>query len=378
MNSIQSLAMWVGHYSNGAARQIGRDLERISRPFKHNAHGYEEHPCHEATLRIKRLFRAMLYAPIAVIGSPLSTGLFALSHRFSSANTRLDIIDNDSQAISSRTRRINIMSLNVCFQEGPFAPMAGGVVSPFDPVKGHDSRVAALVHWIGSQKLVPDIFLGQEFTDFHAQDAFVAGMKNLGYTFFVVDRAPHPVFMNSGLIVASKYKLENISFIPFAWADRYKGDLIVQKGAIECSIANTKAKQLVRILNTHLNCESGPIADATRHRQIRNYLAPRLRDQTVRTVLIGDLNFDTSIEKAKNESGLKGLTNICEGNITWTNEGVAHLRGHTAPVLTENIDAIIPNSPAIRYKDLHITKVATEDGALLSDHYAVGVTLSCV
>lgn len=378
MSSIQSLAMWVGHYSNGATRQLGRDLERITRPFKHNAHGYEEHPCHEATLRIKRLFRAMLYTPVALFGSSLSTGLFTLSHLFSSADTRLDIIDDDSQTLSSRTRRINIMSLNVCFQEGPGAPMAGGVVAPFDPVKGHDSRVAALVHWIGCQKLAPDIFLGQEFTDFHAQDAFVAGMKTLGYTFFVIDRAPHPVFMNSGLIVASKYKLRDISFIPFAFKDRLGCDLLVQKGAIECTVADTKAKQRVKLLNTHLNCGYGPIADATRHRQIQNYLLPRLNDKTVPTVLIGDLNLDTSCQESKEGAGLEGFTNLCEGNITWTNEGVAHLRGSKEPITFENIDAIIPNSRSITHTNLKVTKVETEHGALLSDHYAVGITLSGV
>lgn len=378
MSSIQSLAMWVGHYSNGASRQLGRDLERITRPFKHNAHGYEAHPCHEATLRVKRLFRAMLYAPIALFGSPLSTGLFTLSHICSSPRTRLDIVDNDAPVFSSRTRKINIMSLNVCFQEGPGAPMAGGVVSPFDPVKGHDSRVAALVHWIGSQNLVPDIFFGQEFTDFHAQEAFVAGMKNLGYTFFVIDRAPHPLFMNSGLLVASKYKLKNISFIPFAFTDRLGCDRLVQKGAIVCTIADTKAKQRMRLLNTHLNCGYGPVADATRYRQVKNYLLPTLSDQSIPTVLIGDLNLDTSNQQAKQESGLEGFTNLCEGNITCTNEGVAHLRGSDEPIIYENIDAVMPNSQRIGHTNLTITKVVGEDEVLLSDHYAVGITLSCV
>jgi endonuclease/exonuclease/phosphatase family metal-dependent hydrolase len=90
-------------------------------------------------------------------------------------------------------------------------------------------------------------------------------------------------------------------------------------------------------------------------------------------VLIGDFNFDTSNAAYKRSSGLEGLTNVCEGQATWTNEGVAHLRGDSGPIQTESVDAILANSPQVSLTAALVEKV-TIGQALLSDHYAVSAT----
>lgn len=371
MDATRDLTMWAGCYLNGFSRQICRDIERMTRPLKCREDGYEETACKEGTLRIKSIFRVMFCVPLAAICTPLSTCCFAVAYCL--GNSRLEVIDTGAIALTpKRTHRVSLLSLNVCFQDF-FSPFLGGVVPPLDSIKGHSSRVAAIAHWIGNKKLVPDLFLGQEFTDLHAQNAFVDEMKKYGYKFFIVDRAPHPLFMNSGLLIASKYKLANISCVPFSYEDRFGGAKLVQNAAIQCSLCDTQNRTVLGLINTHLNAESGLQADETRYMQLKKYVMPHFTAEKVHTVLMGDLNFDTSIEVSKRKSGLEHFTNICEGNITWTNEGIAHLRGNR-PLLTENIDAIIANSRAIRFDDLDIAKVETEKGTLLTDHYAVSAS----
>lgn len=372
MDSVRELTMWAGCYLNGFARQICRDMERITRPLKIQEDGYEETACKEATVRVKSIFRAICCLPLAAICTPLSTGCLTVAYCLD--NSRLEIIDKGATVLTAqKTHTVNLLSLNVCFQD-PFSPFAGGVVPPLDPVKGHSSRAVAIAHWIGHKKNAPDVFLGQEFTGLHAQDAFVDEMKKYGYKFFIVDRAPHPLFMNSGLLVASKYKLENISCIPFSYEDRFGGAKVVQNAAIRCSLSDTQNSTVLHLINTHLNAESGPKADQTRYTQLTKYVMPHFTNEKVRTVLMGDLNFDTSIGDSKRRSGLENFTNICEGKVTWTNEGVNHLRGNT-PLSTENIDVIIANSPTIRFDDLDIAKVETEKKSLLTDHYAVSASV---
>ncbi len=370
--SMQSLTMWLGHYSNAPTRQLGRDLERLSRPLKHNEHGYEETPCNEGSHRVRRFFQVLALAPVAPIGSILGFGLFSVAGMISTYyDSRLEIDDMNAEAIGKK-RTFHLLSLNVCFQEGPFAPIAGGVIPPLDPVEDHPSRATAIAHWIGTQLMAPDIFLGQEFTGLAAQDAFVAELKNHGYRYFVIDRAPHPFLMNSGLIVASKYKLSNVSLTPFSYSDRYGGGKIVQNGAIHFSLTDNN-KPVLSLLNVHLNAESGPDADNTRYDQLQNYVIPQLRNTDTPTVLMGDLNFDTSTPGSKEQAGLDGLINICEGENTWTNKGVVHLRGGNNPVVYESLDAIIANSTEIELLTRKISQVAIGN-ALLTDHYAVGVT----
>lgn len=364
MQMTESLILWAGCYSNAFIRQLGRDLERISRP----ARIYEESPCDEAVYRVRRLFQAVALVPFACIATPLSFGLHTLSHLF--VGQRLECIDAGARLLTAK--KVHILSLNVCFQEGPFAPLYGGVVPPFDRVNSHDSRVQAIAHFIATQKPMPDIVLGQEFSALHAQDVFVEEMKKRGYRYFIIDRAPHPVFNNSGLLVASKYRLSDVQFIPYPYSDRCGGGRINQNGALMCTVVDGKGQSLLRIINVHLNAEYGPEADNTRIRQLKNHVVPHFTTK-LPTILAGDFNFDTSDKRVKRAAGLGKYKNVFEGQVTCTNEGFFHLRGETGPLVEEKIDALMANSPKIKFSNAAVKRV--EDGdELLTDHYALTVT----
>lgn len=365
LEGLSQSAMWAGYYSNHFARALGRDYERISRPLKCAEHDYQPTPWQEIAERVGCLVRMSIFVPLSLLALPCSIFFYAISY-FTNAQ-RLEIIEPETKCAESlRDRQVSVMSLNACLQEGPFAPLTGGVVPPFAPVGNHPSRIAALARCITS----PDVFVGQEFHDLSAQDAFVEELKKQGYRYFIIDRAPHPICVNSGLFVASKRALSDISFIPYPFKDRVGLAKGTQQGVLAFSVLGSQGKRVLSILNTHLNYGSGAENQAARNRQLRNHAIPHFRKRHP-SLLIGDFNFDTSSPLAKSASGLRGFVNVCEGQVTCTDEGKAHLRGRKGPPDLEKIDAVIANS--VRITNVNIRKLQ-EGGSLLSDHYAVHCT----
>jgi endonuclease/exonuclease/phosphatase family metal-dependent hydrolase len=363
--------MWIGHYLNEPGRRILRDSERISRPLLHGKHGFGKSPCDEASERIKTFFRILVSAPLALGATPVS--FIAFSWATFAANHRLEVIDEKSKFVSPTKRNFTMLSLNGCLQECFGGPIGGGVVTPFAPAGKHASRVAALAHWVGAQNA--EIFLGQEFTDLYAQDAFVAVMQKYGYRHFIIDRAPHPFFLNSGLLIASKYRLQNPSFISMPILSRWGCDWFVQKGALSVEVV-TKTKLLFKVINTHLNAETNHRSTLTRHHQLSTYIMPHFSAENApATILGGDFNFDTSDPAAKAATGLTPYTNIFEGHTTWTSEGINHLRGTSSPIETQSVDVMISNSPRLTLTNPKVTKAEKEEGILLTDHYAISAAV---
>lgn len=369
---LKTACIWSGYQANHFTRKLGRDIERVTRPFKYGEKGYCETPFQELTERIKRVTHSLICLPASILGVPLSILFSSIAN--SMTDLSIQVIYPENEIGKSHTeKQISIISLNSCFQEGPFAPITGGVVPPFDPVGKHPSRVAAVAHWIGSLKVgpnnsSPDVFLGQEIHDLNAQTAFIEELKKLGYCYFIVDRTPHPVFMNSGLFVASKKKIGNVSFISFPFKDRAGLAMGSKQGALCFSILDENNKEVLRIFNTQLNYGYGPDCQAARNRQLA-HIIPHLNNSKIPTILAGDLNFDTSGE-TKKDAGLEGFTNIYEGKITCTSEGTLLLRGAAGEPEFETIDGIVTNHQDIQFSDVKIEKLELE-GYLLSDHYAL-------
>lgn len=369
--TVHSYSMWAGYYSNSFARHVGKDLEKLTRPFSSDE-------ASQITERFKLFAHSLALAPLSIFGLPLSLVFFSMAS--STSDSRLEVISPENEpAIPANPKQITLMSLNSCFQEGPFAPLTGGVVAPFEPAGNHATRIAAVADWVASSEVgpnqtSPDVLVGQEFHDLKAQNAFVEEMKKQGYSYFILDRAPHPVFNNSGLFVASKRKLGQVAFIPFPIEDREGLAKGTQQGALVFSVLDDKEQPIVRIINTHLNYGEGPENQEARNRQLKNHIVPLFSDTSTPSVLVGDFNFDTSPPLAKEGAGLKGYINVFEGMDTCSNEGKILLRGKKGPPELEKIDVLFANSHAMRISHVQVEKLEV-NGTLLTDHFSLSATI---
>lgn len=360
---FHSSAMWAGYHLNHFARELGKDIEKLSRPLSHNLDFFPE--------RLKNVAHLLTAPPLAVAGLPLSLFFFTLA---AATDSRLEIIQPETQVSQVFGKTFSLMSLNSCFQEGPFAPLTGGMTSPFEPVGNYPTRISAVADWIGSSQTSPDIFVGQEFYDIRIQDAFVEELKKQGYHYFILDRAPHPVLFNSGLFVASKRELGDISFIPFALEDRQGVAKFSQQGAVVFHILDEKKRPVLRVINTHLNYGEGQENQEARNLQLKKYLLPLLSESTIPSLLVGDLNFDTTDLSVKQAAGLEGYVNVFEGKITSTDEGKIALRGKQDPIALEKIDGLIIDPAAVYISQARVDRVEM-DGILLSDHFSLSATI---
>ncbi len=323
---MSTLSMWLGHYLHAPARQVGRDFEEALREGASCKH-----------------VRSIAYLPLVAIFSPLGYASSTLS--WLTSKSRIEVLDFGAK--EPKKRDFSLFSLNVCFQDAHASRFAAGVCTPFEPCAGFTTRVEAVIDFVTKRK--PDLFFGQEFTDIAAQSAFIEGMKEKGFCFFIVDRAPHPLFNNSGLIIASKYRLTNISFIEFPISSRYGSCKAVQKGAISCQIAG------LTLINTHLN------GWGKQPEQVKEYILPHFKAPAL---LAGDLNFETKDPESKEKAGLSPYINQFEGDITWTNKALQ------TPPQQMSIDVMIANGVALTNPQIFDSN---ED---LTDHYGIAATVS--
>jgi endonuclease/exonuclease/phosphatase family metal-dependent hydrolase len=305
-----------------------------------------------------------LSAPLAFTALPVHMALTFLASCV--PVQRIRVVQYNPTGSSSNT--LTIATFNACLMEGLFAPTTGGVVPPFDPAGGHQTRVEAIAERIGKQG--PDVFVGQEFYDLRGIREFIKEMKRYGYTSFAYDPSPHLLCLNSGLFVASKRKISNVTFNPFILRDRAGKAKFNRMGTLAFTVLDAQDKPLVRIYNAHLNAPA-PNAQAARNKQLQNYILPEFSDTTIPSILLGDLNFDTA--QFKQESGLANYVNAFEGQVTCTNEGKRTLRRRNGPLVLEKVDGVFANSNRIRLANPRAEPLR-ERGELLSDHYLLTVT----
>jgi endonuclease/exonuclease/phosphatase family metal-dependent hydrolase len=339
----------MSYHTTHFARKFGRDLELITRP------------------KLKQDWARVLSLPLnlslTIAGFPLHTIFTAMSAMLPTEVYRL--IQTGEPTTDGN--QLTILSFNAVLREGFIAPFTAGVVPPSEAVEGFASRTEAIAHFVGSQG--PDIFAGQEFNDPHAVQVFIEILKSYGYCSFLYDPLLNPLTIGSGLLIASKRKLANLSLICFPIGDRAGIAKFARRGTLCCSVLDGMGKPMLRIFNAHLDAGTD---QRVRNRQLKHVL-PHFTDQTIPTILVGDLNFDTS--KHGKDAGLDGYKNIFEGQITYNDEGKLTLRGIAPPPNIEYIDVMIANTPALIFSDLSVKQVkAGKD--ILSDHFAIRATVT--
>jgi len=160
--------------------------------------------------------------------------------------------------------------------------------------------------------------------------------ENKGYNWILADCDPKPYRLNSGLLIASRYPLENPQFVRYP--KRIYEDVLAGKGVLGCTAIlgqNSKGqKYKLSIFTTHSQHGSTKRAEAVRYHQfelalafIEEYNKKYLTedDIIVGSVFMGDFNLspisariDKRTGRIEARSEWKNVNQLCAGN-GWVN-----------------------------------------------------------
>ncbi len=267
----------LGYYSNFFAREVGSCLEEATRPFSI----YQD-----TTKRVYLFTKAFFYIPLCIATTPISMIFYSIALIFQKQRLRIEKYEKSSVF---KDKNITLASINLCLQEGPFAPLTGGVTRPNEYFsKNYKNRVNAIANFALNDLNSPDILCFQEVHGLDALNNLKDELRNVGYSTFIFDLAPHPIFMNSGLFVAMKPNINfsNVNFIEFPIKDRYGITLGAQQGCISFSIETFNSH--INIFTTHL--AYGDNGQNTRQRQLNRIFSNF--DNSSKNILVGDFNFN--------------------------------------------------------------------------------------
>lgn len=367
VNSCQKLFTYMGYHANEFARATARSIERLTRPMP-EGRAY----CAEVVERIKRVASTIFTIPFAAVLLIPAMTCYALAACMGSG--RFEHQMPAAAAPFWQERQIKVMSLNACFQD-PWSPLTGGVDPPLERFVDCESRVAAVSEAVEEEN--PTVCLGQEFENLGAQSKCIQLLRQKGFRYFLRDLGSNDaVRNNSGLFVASKVPLQNVEFVPYPAADRAGLAKWSGQGALTFTVS-VQGRDM-RFINVHLNYGEGPENQNARNRQLKNHVVPLL--ERGNAAIFGDLNFNTAaVDRAG--SGLQGLVNAIEGQITCTDAGKHALRGKSMTPngqpcadCEERIDGLIYRPGEMEVVNV-IVKPLIRGGKLVSDHFATIATL---
>lgn len=370
VNGVQKFFTYAGYYTSEYARHSVRIVERLMRhmPKERGAYWCE---MLERSLRIGAL---VCLIPMTVMFALPSLGCYTIASL--AGKGQFELIDA-GQGPSLQEKQVKVMSLNACLQD-PWSPLSGGVRTPFESMKSGGDRLTALAYKVARQN--PTVFLGQEFDDLDAQDAFIHQMKGYGYRYFVRDVGP-TLGNHSGLFVMSKIPMKNMKFVPYPLEDRAGLAKLAGQGALAFTVSI--GGQDLQLVNVHLNYGDGAENQAARGRQLSRHVAPLLTKQ--KSALFGDLNFNTAVHRIESVAqSLKGFVNAFEGQVSCTDKGKHKLRGKSlmpdgkpCTDCAESVDGLIYDPKQVEVQNPHLKQLRLK-GELLSDHSAMIATFGAV
>jgi endonuclease/exonuclease/phosphatase family metal-dependent hydrolase len=368
VNGVQKFFTYAGHYSCESARESVRIVERLMRHMPKESGAY----WFEVMERSYRIAMLVCLIPITVMLAPFSLGCYTLASLTDKG--QFELIDA-GHGTSLLDKKVKVLSLNACFQD-PWSPLTGGVRTPFERMAPGGDRLSMLAYKIAKQR--PTVFLGQEFDNLGAQDAFIHQMKEYGFRYFLRDVGP-TLGNHSGLFVASKVPMKNVKFVPYPLQDRAGLAKLAGQGALAFTVS--VGGQDLQLVNVHLNYGDGAAIQAARGRQLTRHVAPLLTQQ--KSALFGDLNFDTAVHRIESVAGpLKGFVNAFEGQVSCTDEGKHTLRGKSLTPggkpctdCKERVDGLIYDPKQVQVHNPHLKQLRSK-GELLSDHSAMIATFA--
>ncbi len=197
--SLEMIGLNLSRPAHVVSEPLIRALATPIRPGKDGNYNW-------ATLEIiRRIFTVAIYSvaalfaiPLALIGSGFEKAADLIRNR------PFTYLKGNPKAEKPEGHTYKLMTLNACM-------LWGGLPVPLGGMRPPNKRVDALAKKI--KKLDPDVLVMQEV----AFDPAIKLHKKLkkNYPHFFTRIGPNPPLMESGLFIASKYKILNAGFIPF-------------------------------------------------------------------------------------------------------------------------------------------------------------------
>ncbi len=184
-------------------------------------------------------------------------------------------------------RSFSLFSWNVCCVAGGYTITDGGVI----PWK---ERIDAIVKKIIEKE--GDVNCLYELFDFHAAQYITEKLKEAGYTQFYYNIGPQGLGVSSGMLVASKYKIERPEFESFPKETLVGRTQFANKGVFSFDLLSNE-KTFARIYATHLQHSELPEFPTQEEVQGRKKQMEMLIDRISKIrdrclVVTGDLNLD--------------------------------------------------------------------------------------
>lgn len=185
---------------------------------------------------------------------------------------------------------LTLFSLNTCFVPGGFSLVYGGV-APWS------ERIDKVIEQI--QKNDADILCLQEVNDLEAAYRLYDSLKDR-YSHFYFNIGPKVLSQNSGLFVASKYAIQDPSFVTF---DAIVGtQKMVNKGFFDGKIVSD-GKVIAHLFTTHLSPSSDDGMPTLEEKKIRQkeldmIFAKMKLCSSAPILFAGDLNIDRNQDEA--------------------------------------------------------------------------------
>lgn len=261
-----------------------------------------------------------------------------------------------------------LLTLNACMLWGGLPIPLGGMRSP-------NARIAELSKKILTEN--PDIIVMQEMA-YDPSYRLYHQLKD-HYAHFFVRIGPNPPLMESGLFVASKYKVLNAGFIPFP------GQLGINRGAFWIETPNSF------VFTTHLEFGDEKTGREKRKAQLELIMKQIEECKKQKTCyLMGDLNLDRSktdeyfalgIPEKFHDPYLAKYPKISEESSTCTNAIETYVLGKSPPQDPWELDdyALLAKKEHDRI-DLQVELMQTYDDQepyqALSDHRGILLTAS--
>jgi endonuclease/exonuclease/phosphatase family metal-dependent hydrolase len=359
----------LGAYLNHPTRLTAHYLERALRPHKYNAHGFEKTLKKEVLIRMESVFYSAILLPIAIFSSILSIIPLIFSNLLKKGPIKFTEPEKENKP-EQQKKELKVLFLNACLQGGFLSTVTGNVTSLYEKFDDkYSSRIDALTAFIEEQN--PDIICLSEVHDLLTMKALKNKLKKEGYEFFIEDIPSHPIYVNSGLFVASKRKISNPDFIKFTFKERSG----VHKGALQgCITFNTHLNEkIIKIATTHLNYGFKESNKRSRELQLNKIL--KTIDDKTPFLLGGDFNYEY-LEDIKTSSTLKqrNLTSLVPKDTKTTR--VLFEKGGNI-IKNKKRKEVIDAAFVKNFKSLPNCKVIEPviNGNYVTDHFALLVTL---
>lgn len=241
------------------------------------------------------LVAPIIFGLIALVGIALK----CIAVQWAPSNTYLE---RENRPRRDDIHNFTIMSYNTC--------LMAGYGDNFNNVLPNRQRAPVIAAEVNREN--PAIACFQEV--FHSRSTYLL-CDNLNYPYILHSVAPNESFLNSGLVIASRYPITRFSYRYFE--NGVGEDKLANKGLLGAEIALPDGTHAM-IYNTHLQAGDHPEERTAQLAQIHAWMAEdRESGEFAFTYLVGDFNEEGAVD-------IDGFTDLNEGEGTFYDDPVHH------------------------------------------------------